>query len=136
MPEREFIADACSKHNSRSSPALVTIWGSIDMLIGSRKLWLADHSYSYLALEQFNRRLSSVWSWLSRHCFHLPLLPIYHFMNATSIGRFALNPCHAISGLFLTVTDVTGAKLALLIRMETIWLAPTSSMNYSNGVSR
>ena len=59
MPEREFIADACSKHNSRSSPALVTIWGSIDMLIGSRKLWLADHSYSYLALEQFNRRLNA-----------------------------------------------------------------------------
>ena len=128
MPEREFIADACSKHNSRSSPALVTIWGSIDMLIGSRKIWLADHSYSYLALEQFNRRLSSVWSWLSRHCFHLLLSPIYRLYERDLDRQVRTYPMPRHIGLILDGNRRYGRK-ARVVDPHEVYMAGANKLD-------
>ena len=128
MPEREFIADACSKHNSRSSPALVTIWGSIDMLIGSRKLWLADHSYSYLALEQFNRRLSSVWSWLSRDCLHLLLSPIYRLYERDLDRQVRIEPMPRHIGLILDGNRRYGRK-ARVVDPHEVYMAGANKLD-------
>jgi len=47
------------------------------MLTGPQRLFLADRTYSYAVLRQFNSRLHAVWNWLSHNLFHLVLSPIY-----------------------------------------------------------
>src|SRR6516164_3042464 len=137
MPDRALIADARTRLSSRSSVSFVTSWRSVDMLTGPQRLFLADRTYSYAVLRQFNSRLHAVWNWLSHNLFHLVLSPIYRLYEHNLDRRVcALAQCRVILDSFLTVIGVTVAIIVLSIRMKFTWSAPTSSMSYLNGVSR
>ena len=71
------------------------------MLIGSRHLSLADYSYSYSALKQFNRRLNSVCSWLWRDCIRLLLSPAYRIYERDLDRQVRARPVPHHIGLIL-----------------------------------
>jgi short-chain Z-isoprenyl diphosphate synthase len=82
MPEREFTADARTNSSSRSRPSVVTIWRSVDMLIGPRTL-------------------SSVWRWLSWDCFRSLLTPIYRIYERDLDRQIRAYPVPHHIGLIL-----------------------------------
>jgi short-chain Z-isoprenyl diphosphate synthase len=114
MPERGLTTEARTKHSERSGPSLVTTWPSIDMPIASREPSLPEHSYSPPAVKQLNRRLNSIWNWLSQDSFRLLLSPIYRIYERDLDRQVRVYPMPHHVGLILDGNRRYGRKARVL----------------------
>ena len=124
MPEREFVADACTKFSSRSRPSAVTIWScarSVGMLMGPRGLSLP-------AFKRFNGYISSVWGWVSWQRFRFLLTPIYRLYEHDLDRQVRAYPVPRHIGLILDGNRRYGRKAHLVDPLE-VYMAGANKLD-------
>src|SRR5262245_985800 len=97
MQEYGLTTEARTKHSERSGKVTTPT----DMPIASRESSLADHSHRYSGGKQRDRRLRSVWNWLSQDCLGLLLSPIYGIYERNLDRQVRIYPMPRHIGLIL-----------------------------------